>query len=318
LGFSAHRVQQSNERAKARPGQPESGDIVIAKAVHVAISRGESTVAINNILKSEPPALVKRSLEVSKHGAAALFTAVRGDRIDILRALIVHGVDPNTRHTSGMPILAAAIFQSNASAVVSVSILLELGADPFVIPRDLWDDSADSQDVYPSEEDLAKTRWCDEANRNLLNKCFNISIKHRLLQASREEPCSNGIPKTEDLIHAELSNHLLIAQDASIARVNEILRCHLLCGKKEPLVMVFIGPAGHGKTEMARRIGNVRRLLPYSASAQESSIPEKTQNIDVICIDEDDKVDPKLLVTILDGDSHGALLDPCPFYSVNG
>jgi hypothetical protein len=127
LGFSAHRVQQSNERAKARPGQPESGDIVIAKAVHVAISRGESTVAINNILKSEPPALVKRSLEVSKHGAAALFTAVRGDRIDILRALIVHGVDPNTRHTSGMPILAAAIFQSNASAVVSVSILLELG-----------------------------------------------------------------------------------------------------------------------------------------------------------------------------------------------
>jgi hypothetical protein len=257
-------------------------------------------------------------LEVSKHGAAALFTAVRGDRIDILRALIVHGVDPNTRHTCGIPILAAAIFQNNASAVVSVSILLELGADPYVIPRDLWDDSAASTDIYPSGEDLAKTRWCDEANRNLLTKCFNISIKHRLLQASREEAFSNGIPKTEDLIHAELSNHLLIGQDTSISRVNEILRCHLLCGKKEPLVMVFVGPAGHGKTEMARRIGNVRRLLPHSASAQESSIQEKAQNIDVICSDEEDKIDPTLLGTILDGDSNGMLLLLSSFRSVRG
>lgn len=240
--------------------------------------------------------------------------------------MITYGADPNARHfPSGIPVLALAIFQNNGSAVVATTILLEMGADPFVIPKDLWNDDDSYSNI---SDDPLSTQWCDEANKNLLAKCFNLSIK-QCLQAAAKKAITPSNRENEifgvDLVNVESSDHLLVGQEAAIRRVNEYLRCHILCGGSEPLVLAFVGPAGHGKTELARRIGTIHPLLSArpkatdlakalvaSMSTEEGEILEElppqvpgADDINVICFDDLDKVDSQLLTSVLDGVDKG-------------
>jgi ATP-dependent Clp protease ATP-binding subunit ClpA len=57
-----------------------------------------------------------------------------------------------------------------------------------------------------------------------------------------------GIPYF--LIGQSLASHLLLRK----------LLSHILSPSKRPLVMVFAGPSGHGKTELARRLGHLLSL----------------------------------------------------------
>ena len=267
------------------PEQP--ANLPIAGTLRTAISKGKDFVAIKNLLLSESPSAVKESLSLSKHAVAAIFAAVDKGRTDILRLIINHGVDPNARHShSGIPVLASAIFQNNASAVVSVAILLDTGADPFVIPWDLWDDNSISPESPVYKDASFKVRWCDDANRNLLAKCLNLTIKHYLNEAAKKFWRGRERVQPDNLVNVENSNHLLTGQRVALDRVNQYLRCHWLCGQKEPLILAFVGPAGHGKTELARRIGSINQLGFASAATSQTATPS-------IADGEDDLADAK-------------------------
>lgn len=299
----------------------------IAQDLRTAIVQGKDFNYIRNFLASNPAIAVRESLSLSRQGVSAIFSAVAEGRNDVLRLMIRHGADPNARHLpSGIPVLASAIFQNNGAAIVTVAVLLELGADPFVIPRDLWDDNASFSSM---REDSVKTQWCDEANKALLSECFSLSVKHYLQEAARKmldprkgvkgHATSGGL----NIVNRESADHLLIGQEAALRRVNEHLSCHMLCGGNEPLVLAFVGLVGHGKTELACRIGTIQRLSPAFLN---SNKPEKTptvaneglkadaahtkstnsaDNINVICLDDMDEVDSQLLTSVLDGNDKG-------------
>lgn len=254
---------------------------------------------------------------------AAIFSAVDKGRTDILRLIISHGADPNARHShSGIPVLASAIFQNNASAVVSLTILLESGADPFVIPRDLWDDGTSSIDARRLQDAQSKTRWCDEANGNLLTKCFNLAIKHCLNEAAKRYYVDRDGAKVDSFVNVEFSNHLLMGQRVALNRINEYLRCHWLCGKREPLILAFVGPAGHGKTELARRIGSIHPLGSISAvysqtspsitdeeedfaNARNNRLLRPADDVNVTWIDGSEDMNSSLLTSVLNDEGKG-------------
>ena len=302
----------------------ESVDGSIARDLRTAIVEGKGLKYIKNFLSSKPTPTVTESLSLSRHGVSAIFSAVAEGRNDVLRLMMSHGADPNARHLpSGIPVLASAIFQNNGAAIIAVSVLLEFGADPFVIPQDLWADNASFSSI---KDDPLKIQWCDEANKNLLSKCFNLSVKHYLQEAAKKiiDPSKPGDATSgPNIINRESSNHLMIGQEDSLRRVNENLRCHMLCGANEPLVLAFVGPAGHGKTELARRIGTIQTIwspIPMSIMSEKTPTtangepepeiarthaPYGADNINVICLDDLKGVDLQLLTSILEGNDKG-------------
>ncbi|KAL1954443.1 hypothetical protein VTO42DRAFT_1167 [Malbranchea cinnamomea] len=301
----------------------ESPEASIADSLRRAIIHQKDFCYIRSLLTSAPASMVKESLSKSKHGVSAIFDAIEMGRSDILRLMIMYGADPNAKHSpTGIPVLAAAIFQNNASAVALVAILLELGADPFVIPKDLWDDNA-SLALSHVQDDPLKVGWCREPHRNLFAKCFNLSIRFYLQEAAKKalDPKSEVMHATgANMVNIELANHLFVGQEVALHLVEKYLRCHLLCENREPLVLAFVGPVGHGKTELARRIGAIRPLtFPSPKLAKSVGTPsvsseedetsgtfvnralQDASNVNVICIDDLDKVDSQLLTPILDG-----------------
>lgn len=90
---------------------------------------------------------------------------------------------------------------------------------------------------------------------------MNLTLSYYLWRASRLEPPSKRsrqiaqVMKIEDLFRVP---YFLVVQAIACDRIINRLVCHVAQGfpsESEPLVLLFAGPSGHGKTELARKLG---------------------------------------------------------------
>ena len=237
-----------------------------------ALQQNLSLTKIGSYLKAFPPEAVESKLSFLVGQYPPIFYAVERNNAAIVRLLIELGQNPNTRSMSGdVPILAFAIFHAenemlNATEVVKT--LLGLGAHPKVIPQDMWKNPIQIPDqklpeVEPntkSDRSSSKSSWCTKKYRAAIARNINLTQRYFLEKAYRYEMLSkrksqvarawNITPLLEMPFH-------LVGQLHATDIVMSSLLTHLALVRARPLVLMFCGPSGHGKTELANQMATL-------------------------------------------------------------
>jgi hypothetical protein len=216
---------------------------------------------------------IRGSINNDVEGFPAMFYVVETNKEDILRTWVAYGGNPSTVHiASGVPLLAFAIMHSEnirADTTLMTATLLSLGASPDVIPSAFYSPYLqDLPEHGPSDENLKdlcdqNKKWCRDIARRKLARTSTLSQRYYLERAAKTKKPSRRQAQVAQRMKAEpllgLSN-FLIGQTAAAKALLSTLIAHLTEPGKKPLVLVFAGPSGHGKTELARRLGHVLSL----------------------------------------------------------
>lgn len=150
-----------------------------------------------------------------------------------------------------------------------VATLLGLGASPLNIPSCFYTSFCrDTQGIEPNEpsaEDLnEKTKWCTASMRSKLARTLNLTQRYYLEHTSKI--------KGDTTRHKQVANrkgtkallglpYFLIGQTLASDMLLTKMLSHLMIPTTEkPLVLVFAGPSGHGKTELTRQMGHLLGL----------------------------------------------------------
>lgn len=206
----------------------------------------------------------------------SIFFAVATNDEAIVRVWVARGGDVHAVHEpSGIPLLAFAILNSveiDADTTSMAATLLSLGASPDVIPlefyadciKDLPESGPQSHTVGP--ETNAKLAWCTGPVREVLARSMNLTHRYQLWKAvkihrfyQRQKQVAL-IKSAEPLLGLA---HFLVGQSLASSLLLQKLLTHLVNPSKnrtKPLVLTFCGPSGHGKTELARRMGHLLTL----------------------------------------------------------
>ncbi|RDL35746.1 Uncharacterized protein BP5553_06358 [Venustampulla echinocandica] len=238
-----------------------------------AMQYGAPPEMIQNYLGYYDKRTVQKEINEGVQGFPAIFFAVATNNEATIRIWVAHGGDVNSVHgASGVPLLAFAILNSETiqeDTTRTLATLLSLGAIPNCIPaafytpfcRDLPDDGPEEQELGDIGE--VDKKWCTVSARGRLAKMANLthryyleraaktkkpSIRHRQIALRRNAEALLGIP------------YFLIGQTVAANILLQKLLSHILIPGKRPLVLVFAGPSGHGKTELARSLGHLLSL----------------------------------------------------------
>jgi ATP-dependent Clp protease ATP-binding subunit ClpA len=147
--------------------------------------------------------------------------------------------------------------------------LLSLGASPDVIPSAFYSPYLqDLPEHGPSDESLKdlgdeNKSWCKDVARVKLARTSTLSQRYYLERAAKTKKPSRRQTQVAQRMKAEpllgIAN-FLIGQTIAAKSLLATLLAHLTEPGKKPLVLVFAGPSGHGKTELARRLGHLLSL----------------------------------------------------------
>lgn len=232
------------------------------------IAQGCSRQAIQLYMSSWPKSkLVVGLQQLVKGRHPVIFYAAERNSVECVRLLLEAGVDANVHDVYGVPLLAFAIMRSKwtvQNQTEVVKILLAFGASPRVIPFDMWTmymepPSAVPDDIDNAELDPAKI-WCGQSYRKILAETLNLSIRYFLNKASQiPETKQRGmqIAKACDYTALLQVPYLLVGQTYACLKVVKTITSHVAMNINEPLVLVFAGPSGHGKTELAKQLGSL-------------------------------------------------------------
>ncbi|KAI1358548.1 P-loop containing nucleoside triphosphate hydrolase protein, partial [Xylaria arbuscula] len=105
--------------------------------------------------------------------------------------------------------------------------------------------------------------WCNSSLRRLLSAALGLTQRYLLYRAARLQPPSG---RTRALAYRKNSEALLgidlliIGQKMATWLLKRTILSHLAMPSSEPLVLLFAGPSGHGKTELARKFGDLMSL----------------------------------------------------------
>ncbi|PGH05222.1 hypothetical protein GX51_03121 [Blastomyces parvus] len=316
-----------NSPSKIKSTIPAEGSecLTLAEAVIKALQSNMDSNSIKNMLDTNSPERVHKALNKGIDGFSAIFEAVKRNDPDIIKLLVENGANPNaTEHNSDIPLLAFAILQG--ATITVIQTLLSLGANPHSIPRDLWDGdyckTFGDDDESQTGDSTPQTLWCSSLHRASLLKRMDFGLKYHLLASSKLIPLTKqerqnaDIQGTRSLLQAP---YFLIGQSLAIKRVTEYVQSHLLLPNRNgPLLLAFVGPPGHGQAQLAACVGKVislnaivARIKKMNKSFDTERIPSKEgsahqpDGLEVVYIDDLDKIGRSNLVTLLEGPPQG-------------
>jgi hypothetical protein len=241
-----------------------------------AIQNGSEFQAIRSYLERYDKRTVQQNINNEIEGIPAMFYIVATNNEALLRLWVGHGGNPEAVHTpSNVPLLAFAIVHSEtiqADTSLMTSTLLSLGAMPGVIPSAFY--TPYLQDVPdngpPEENDKTEKggvnlgmKWCTGTTRKTLARTITLLQRYYLEKASKLKKPSGRHKQLAERRNAEALlglPYFLIGQTLASDLLLSKLLSHLVAPGKRPLVLVFAGPSGHGKTELARKLGHLLSL----------------------------------------------------------
>lgn len=241
------------------------------------MQHGDSFDKIETYLRWYEDKTISNNINGLVEGFPAMFYAVATNNDQIIRAWVDLGGDVNATCSprggpKRVPLLAFAIINSENirnETTLTVATLLSLGAHPKVIPKSFFIPfDNDLPDEGPDENDLKdlkdkNKKWCTPAARAKLTRCLNLSQRYFLEKAVKTKKPSIrhrqvAIRKRSEALLG--IQYFLIGQTTAAAALMRKLLSYMVIPSKRPLVLVFAGPSGHGKTELARRLGYLLSL----------------------------------------------------------
>ncbi|KAK3636661.1 hypothetical protein LTR56_000846 [Elasticomyces elasticus] len=234
---------------------------------------GYSTNAVEQYLCRFDDGTVRKHINNDIEGFPAMFYVVETNKEDMLRLWVYHGGNVSVAHeTSKAPLLAYAIMHGEdicSDTTLMTMTLLSLGASPAVIPSPFYSPYLqDLPDCGPSDENLQaltheQKTWCTDATWAKLARSCSLSQRYYLDRAAKTKKPTRRQQQVAQRTRAEpllgIAN-CLIGQTNTAKALLDTLLAHITEPGKKPLVLVFADPSGHGKTELARRLGHVLSL----------------------------------------------------------
>ena len=204
-----------------------------------------------------------------------LYFAAERNSLEIVRILCHAGANPAQSiipydsTTFGLPLLPYTILSAEYKLVdttETVVALLAVGASPYDVPKDMWQDylNAPTKDKPRELEaiDIHET-WCTTEIRKALCKTFNLLQRYSLWKAAQiDRPTVRQIQvgKAHNIMPLFEIPYYLFGQQLATTQVLQRITSRLLFTSQKPLVLLFTGLSGHGKTELARRMGGLLSL----------------------------------------------------------
>ncbi|KAI0157341.1 P-loop containing nucleoside triphosphate hydrolase protein [Xylariaceae sp. FL1272] len=236
------------------------------------IQSGETTDEIERLLayySDSDESRVQKLVNESVENVPAIFYIVATRDVRLIRIWAKYGANVNVVWAiTKLPLLAFAILhggETSEEAASIVTTLLTLGASPHVIPRAFYDPYNRDLPLEFAKEELHDADddnkvWCTPMHRKGLKDALNLTQRYRLFEATRMQAPSSryrmvakrrGVPELLGI------RHTIIGQEDAAERLREWLIINLTESEGKPLVFVFAGPSGHGKTELARSLGSL-------------------------------------------------------------
>ena len=255
------------------PSSPDAFESFNLRDLVAMMQNGANINTIQNYLGRFDESTVKENINNDVEGFPSMFYVVETNKEDILRIWVAYGGDPSAIHKpSKVPLLAFAIMHSEnirADTTLMTATLLSLGASPDVIPSAFFSPYLQELPEHgPREENLKdvsdeKKSWCKDAALAKLARTSTLSQRYYLERAARTKKPSRRQTQVARRMKAEPLlgiDNFLIGQTTAAKALLATLLAHLTEPGKKPLVLVFAGPSGHGKTELARRLGHLLSL----------------------------------------------------------
>ncbi|KAL2107656.1 hypothetical protein VUR80DRAFT_4900 [Thermomyces stellatus] len=202
-----------------------------------------------------------------------IFWAVASGSINLVKFWIKHGASPSAAwFTFGPPLLAFAVVnpaKSEGDKAMMIAHLLSYGADPSAIPPEFYlpychDIPDDGPELTTDVDQMPlQHQWCVHGARKMFARSINLTHRYYFWKASRLKPPSERslqiarLMGTEELFRIP---YFLVGQSIACDRITNKVVSHVAQGHQndgEPLVLLFAGPSGHGKTELAQKMGSL-------------------------------------------------------------
>ncbi|KAI0478437.1 P-loop containing nucleoside triphosphate hydrolase protein [Xylariaceae sp. FL0804] len=247
-----------------------------------AIQKGESVEQVRKHLKYYHN-IDGNTLKVTINGTVkavpAMFYIVATNNPEMIRQWVRYGGDVNvTLGQDNVPLLAFAIIYHRAenrlAATETVETLLALGASSEVIPSAFYNPfNRELPASGPKDQELSDIAtdsnrwWCSKHYRGPLAASLNLTQRYRLYQARGTQAASGrqrivaARKGAEPLLTLHQS---IIGQSIAVRLLKSNLLANIALSSEVPLVLIFAGPSGHGKTELARKLGEVLSLESIS------------------------------------------------------
>ena len=237
-----------------------------------AIQSSLSMSCVERYLKRWNASQIKQDLNkpVESHTQKSypvLFFAVERNCPELVRLLCGAGADPAQRaYPTDLPVLAYCIMSAEYQLSDTADVLftiLAMGASPYDLPHDMWCDYIKNPTrIGPqlSDAEMKIHYWCSLEVREALCRTFNLLQRYQFKMASllpgrsarsRQVAAAFGITPLFEIPFQ------IVGQRLAAKTTQEWIMSHALHHIEMPLVLLFTGPSGHGKTEIAKRMGEL-------------------------------------------------------------
>jgi hypothetical protein len=212
-------------------------------------------------------------MDMMRLATPALYYAIGRNSPDMVTLLLEFGMSPHGVDRAGhfIPALAFAIIHGDLHTLDTtevMKVLLGAGADPKIVPEDRWQKYMEIPKEswsFTKNQKKSGLKWCDMITRSYLAQGLNLSQMYYLHRASLCKPLTEremqlaGLHDVTDLMKLP---YRIIGQLPVLNNLQEKVLNHIASNtdSPDPLVMVSAGPPGHGKTELAKQLGDLLRV----------------------------------------------------------